>query len=412
MCASNHNRIKIRGDWSIGSNGHLLLNLIANSFNLGRDQDNMHPSAVFLYFCLTLARKTAVAFLSPIAHITAMTSNDLRRHETCQYMSSFYGKFDEEEEEEDDEEEEEDDEFDELDVANFRTRMASMFQTDDLDDESSQEVDELIGLATSSKSQQPSEDWAIPVDKVVPGTVLLANPDYFCSNFGGNRRVPNSELLGRFGLSLPPPLELGPDRRADLLPVLLVVDASKTKGTRAILLNRRTGHLLGDLEQPQQQDDGGSSAAPLLAKFCIQPLWFGGVDSYSAGLEMVHLCPAVRGAKQLTEDGLYWGGDPTQAQDAMADPSLERPMSGFDFKFFVQSTMFAPGQVEKEVASSTFFVANVSTNVIFKSRDRMGTKRAKPLWTEIMELMGGKYTATKNDLYDEGDFEIDFNTDS
>ncbi|GAX26704.1 hypothetical protein FisN_2Hh349 [Fistulifera solaris] len=360
-------------------------------------------NSVLVLLCLCLTLSNAFGFLFP--HISPnKLALSPRRPETCQHLSSFYGNFDEEleDDEEEDEEDDDDEEFDDLDVANFRTRMSSMFQT-----EESKEVDELIGLATT-KSQQSSKDWARAVDTVAPGTILLANPDYFCANFNGNRRVPSSDLLARFGLSLPPPLELGPDRRADLLPVLLVVDSSKTKGTRAILLNRRTGHLLGDLEQPL--DEGGSS--PLLAKFCIQPLWFGGVDSYSAGLEMVHLCPAVRGAKQLTEDGLYWGGDPTQAQDAMADPSLERPMSGFDFKFFVQSTMFAPGQAEKEVASSTFFLANVSTDVIFKSRDRMGTKRAKPLWTEIVELMGGKYEATKNDLYKEGDFEVDYTTDS
>jgi hypothetical protein len=361
----------------------------------------MYSVIALLYFYLTFS--SAFAFLFPPVSRNKLALSS-RRPETCHYLSSFYGKFDEElEDDEDDGEEEDDEEFDDLDVANFRTRMSSMFQTE----EESKGVDELIGLATT-KSQQSLKDWARAADTVAPGTILLANPDFFCANFNGNRRVPRSDLLARFGLSLPPPLELGPDRRADLLPVLLVVDSSKTKGTRAILLNRRTGHLLGDLEQPQ--DEGGSS--PLLAKFCIQPLWFGGVDSYSAGLEMVHLCPAVRGAKLLTEDGLYWGGDPTQAQDAMADPSLERPMSGFDFKFFVQSTVFAPGQAEKEVASSTFFLANVSTDVIFKSRDRMGTKRAKPLWTEIMELMGGKYEATKNDLYNEGDFEVDFTTDS
>ena len=74
----------------------------------------------------------------------------------------------------------------------------------------------------------------------------------------------------------------------------------------------------------------------------IQPLWFGGTsagseETASSGLDMLHLCPAVEGAKQLTNDGLYWGGDPAQAQEAMKDPSLDRPMSGFDFKFYVQT---------------------------------------------------------------------------
>jgi hypothetical protein len=53
----------------------------------------------------------------------------------------------------------------------------------------------------------------------------------------------------------------------------------------------------------------------------------------------------VEGAKKLTSDGLFWGGDPAQAQDAMQDSSLERVLTGFDFKFFVQSTRWLPLQV-------------------------------------------------------------------
>jgi hypothetical protein len=89
----------------------------------------------------------------------------------------------------------------------------------------------------------------------------------------------------------------------------------------------------------------------------IQPLWFGGTSAGSAdessGLDMLHLCPAVEGAKQLTKDGLYWGGNPAQAQEAMNDSSLDRVMTGFDFKFFVQSTRWLPLQVN----SMSLFIA-------------------------------------------------------
>ena len=33
----------------------------------------------------------------------------------------------------------------------------------------------------------------------------------------------------------------------------------------------------------------------------------------------------------------------------------------------------------------------------------MGTKKAKPLWTEIMELLGGEYSQVKDSFYAEGD---------
>jgi hypothetical protein len=171
-------------------------------------------------------------------------------------------------------------------------------------------------------------------------------------------------------------------------------------------MNRRTGYLLGDLEQKAEDSIPGTMPTPKLGAFMIQPLWFGGTsagsqETASSGLDMLHLCPAVEGAKQITKDGLYWGGDPAQAQEAMKDPSLDRPMSGFDFKFYVQTTRWLPLQLENEVRDETWFVASVSKEILFKSRDRMGTRRAKPLWTEIMELMGGKYKGIRDRLYND-----------
>lgn len=87
-------------------------------------------------------------------------------------------------------------------------------------------------------------------------------------------------------------------------------------------------------------------------------------------------------------------------QDAMEDPSLDRIYSGFDFKFFVQSTTWASNSVlQNEVDDKIWFPANVSRNVLFKSRDRMGTKKAKPLWTEIMNLLGDEYSDITKSFY-------------
>ena len=319
------------------------------------------------------------------------------------FLSSFFDKFEDTDYEENDDEDDDDEDYDDLadaDVASFRSRMSSLFGESDVEDSSA--VDELISFATGSSEPEGLEEWAKPTDKLAPGTLLLANPSKFCSEFAGQRSTPSPSLLSKFGLTLPPPAELGPDRRADLLPVLLIVEEQERGGFRTVLLNRRTGYLLGDLEQPPSEDPS-APPAPLLEKFCIQPLWFGGIDSVSSGLDMLHLCPTVMNAQAITADGLFWGGDPAQAQDAMSDSSLERVMTGFDFKFFVQNTLFAPGYLEKEIKKDTFFLASVSKEILFKSRDRLGTRRAKPLWTEIMELMGGDYIAIKDQLYDENE---------
>jgi len=401
---------------------------------------------------------------------------------TTKLYSSYYGSNDEDEDEEEDEDDEDYEDYDDLSVADFRSKMDSLFgdqgdasssssDTDflsaafdegsrsDSDNEEDADgigggVEELIRFAREQSKPPQDEtttDWAHPASTIVPGTVLVANPAKFCQDFDTTASsmgvTPSPRLLAKFGLTLPPPADLGADRRADLLPVLIVVEQSETesesssgsgglnnffsnlgnnlnnnnnndKGTVAVLLNRRTGYLLGDLEPSPGGgggggafgDDpssgmGGSTASadaptpPLLEKFCIQPLWFGGVDNLSPGLDMLHLCPTVQGATALTDDGLFWGGEPTQAQDAMEDPELDRIFTGFDFKFFVQATRFGPGELQQQIDDDIWYTAQVSKEVLFKSRDRMGTQRAKPLWTEIMELLGGKCLQVRNQLY-------------
>jgi Uncharacterized ACR, COG1678 len=190
------------------------------------------------------------------------------------------------------------------------------------------------------------------------------------------------------------------------------------------LLNRRTGYLLGDLEQQSNGIDESSNTKtqPLLEKFCIQPLWFGGVDSdnNNAGLDMIHQCPNVPGAVQITDDGLYWGGDPSLAQEAMDVPIMnpitgkkDKICTGFDFKFFVQSTVYLPGALQKEIDQGTFYATYVAKDVLFQSRDRMGTRRAKPLWTEILELVGTEeFLSMKSKIYRDEFRSPDNTTDS
>eukprot|EP00520_Triparma_pacifica_P006563 CAMPEP_0118672206 /NCGR_PEP_ID=MMETSP0785-20121206/22416_1 /TAXON_ID=91992 /ORGANISM="Bolidomonas pacifica, Strain CCMP 1866" /LENGTH=469 /DNA_ID=CAMNT_0006567151 /DNA_START=61 /DNA_END=1466 /DNA_ORIENTATION=- len=233
----------------------------------------------------------------------------------------------------------------------------------------------------------PSNGPPPPNFKIQPGQVLLAKPSYFTqSRINKKSRSPMGmgsidNLLQKYGLTTPLPQELGPDRIADLLPVLLVVEVGMFS-TTALLLNRRTGYLLGDLQQGEegggieQDSRGPSTSSPLVSMdaFMIQPLWFGGTSGGS-GMSMIHLAgDRVKGAKRITDDGIWYGGD------------VVEPISGFSFKFFVQTTKFLPLVLEKEVNSGLWLVASVSKDVIFKGRDRAGSKRAKPLWKEIIEL--------------------------
>lgn len=56
-------------------------------------------------------------------------------------------------------------------------------------------------------------------------------------------------------------------------------------------------------------------------------------------------------------------------------------------------------QLEEEIRDGVWYLAEVSKEVLFRSRDRLGAKRAKPLWTEIIELMD--YGDIRDQLYGE-----------
>lgn len=391
--------------------------------------------------------------------------------------SDDFADFDveEEEEEEDDDDEEE----------------GSGSALPDLEGNTLSSIDDLIGFAQAKARQKEADDvkkgkkkkafatgtwedenWATPIphidettgelmdleDILEQGVVLLANPAKFCSDLAGNDDKPKSKgnsfigglfddpfptfgdseasssispaLLAKFGITLPPSPDLGPDRRADLLPVVILIDRDPSRGSQAMLLNRRTGNLMGDLPPTLFESSGNSVAAAdedgftphPLAAFMIQPLWWAGSSPSIAkdsdddddptisrgggvkAIDMLHACPYVKGCTPLPKaDGLYWGGDPVQAQKAMKDERLEKPLSGFDFKFFIQTTRWLPSQLEQEIKDGTWYVASVSKEVLFRSRDRLGAKRAKPLWTEIIELLGDDYKHLRDQLYVEED---------
>ena len=318
-------------------------------------------TALFLFVAALLC-SSCYAFTSSSPSLVITPTVQSRWLPTSsQLSSSFFGSFEEFDNDDDDDDEDDDDELegDDMDaasVAAFKSKLGNMFGDTSPAVGGEGSVDELIEFARSKSGTQekPVTDWANPTEDIQPGIILVANPKKFCSSaslsmMGGG---PSPSLLAKFGLTRPPPRDLGPDRQADLLPVLALVEKDDRRGCRGVLLNRRTGYLLGDLEQPPadlKNAAGGSEANPILEKFCIQPLWFGGIDNVSSGLDMLHLCPTVQDAEKLTEDGLYWGGDPSQAQEAMEDPSLDRVFTGFDFKFFVQSTIWSKAVLEKEI---------------------------------------------------------------
>ena len=334
------------------------------------------------------------------------------------------------------------------------------YDGDDLEDTTFSSVDELIKFAQTKARQKKNkgdktweeENWskALPhIDKATgepvdfddilkDGVVLIANPAKFYPDIaerveakkkggkgflGGMFEDPfptapqlsgvSPALLAKFGIMSPPTPDQGADRRATILPVLFLIDRDPVMGCKAVTVNRRSGALIGDLATEWNK-------TAELGAFFIQPVWEGGTGTVITSqdsitvfdnsnlnrkqlpLEMLHLCPYVKGAFPLTMcDGLYWGGDPCEVSTAMKDSRLEKPLTGFDFKFFFKDTRWLPSQLEKEIQDETWIVAQVSKDVIFRNRDRLGPMRAKPLWKEILELLGDDYKHILDLVYED-----------
>ena len=192
-------------------------------------------SLVKIRLFLTILCMLAASLCCCFAFVASPTLSVIRyaRFHTA-VQSSFYDdfeSFDEDDEDDDDEEDDDDDDYDDVDdaaVASFRSKIGGLFG----EEEETSSVDELISFATSKAMEEVSTDWAKPVDKIETGCVLVANPASFCAGFGGKKKSPSSSLLNKFGLTLPPPADLGPDRRADLLPVLIILERHALKGSQ------------------------------------------------------------------------------------------------------------------------------------------------------------------------------------
>lgn len=238
-----------------------------------------------------------------------------------------------------------------------------------------------LKMKVNYNSQEDAEPqyWARKAtreERLDSGVVLLANPEIFCAEDAPTdllehcalaRQVPNAE-------------ELDPDSRANVLPVILILGETEDGGHEGLLLNRRTGYLMGDLKQD-------------VSGFRIQPLNFGG-SKPSEGISFLHPYEIFPDTLPVG-DGLYWGGEFADAQQLVKDGSC----SQFRFKFFIQTMAWGPGQLQNELDSDCWLPAKCSPDVILKVRDPEGRRRPKPIWTDVMELSGDVYGKMARALY-------------
>jgi len=210
-----------------------------------------------------------------------------------------------------------------------------------------------------------------------PGMVLVANPQFYYAD-----QTPDFHLLKKFGFESSLPKEIQPDRQADLLPCVLIVDTG-AQGSYGFVLNRRTGYLAGDLGK-----DNGFEA------FMIQPIWFGGTSG-AQGLGFIHSYSDIPKSNQLTDDGLFYGGDLPFASEKVLNGSG----TGFNFRFFLQFTKWEPKELEQQVIDGKWLPVKCSKMVILKARDRVGPYKCPPMWTDILKRLGRPYTKLLDYVY-------------
>jgi len=268
-----------------------------------------------------------------------------------------------------------DDERSEVD--DFRAQLLRQFLGGDDSADEPNAVDVLL-----KKAGVPVAPPVTRASQLAAGQMLVANPERFCSRNPFSRPVRD---LGRFGLQGPLDLsQLEPDDAAQMLPVLFLTEHS-TSGSRALLMERRTGALMGDVNM----EDYGCVA--------IAPLWLGGTAKQS-NLYVVHDVDNIDGATEVSR-GVYLGGW-AAARPKVADSSLAEGR----FKFFLGSTEWAEGQLEEEFKQDAWIALQCEPSVVLKDRVAgWQPGRQKPVWRELLKYLGDEAGKIIRQVYPQED---------
>jgi len=217
--------------------------------------------------------------------------------------------------------------------------------------------------------------------------------------------------------------------------VIFLLDYSREGGAVGVILNRPTQYTLGSLARAiTETTDGtvGSSAAsrggrgvpfgeslddaglkvPDLLKSCR--IYFGG-DVTAAAISDVATLVCMHphgisrdggGDRLLGEElvtnarevvsGVYVNGKwfSTEVSAALEDGRIKPK----DFKFFAQYAGWAPGQLEMELERNDVWItAACAPELVLKQVIQL----PKPLWREVLELMGGEYATMSRQKYGE-----------
>ncbi|CAI5524025.1 unnamed protein product [Closterium sp. Naga37s-1] len=125
-----------------------------------------------------------------------------------------------------------------------------------------------------------------------------------------------------------------------------------------------------------------------LAVFARNAIYIGGFKSDGSTLYFLH-GHDLPGAKELMP-GVYMGG-----LEAAAEQVLLGNMPPSDFRFFVGQVEWPAGKLQEEVDAGLWYTAACARSLVLKQCLQL----PKPLWREMLELMGGEYAETARKEY-------------
>ena len=240
-------------------------------------------------------------------------------------------------------------------------------------------------MGDDTPSTQPTEDAPTVsiATTLAAGQILVASPERFCSR---NPFAWPPMDMSRFGIDGPVKFPgLPADIVATRLPVLVLIEHNDQR-SRALLLEQRTGALMGDVSM----ENFGPCA--------ICPLWFGG-SAKDKSLYIIHDVPEAADTTQIAS-GLFQGG-----WDDLKPKVADSSVSEARIKFFVGVTEWKKGQLEEELKAGAWLALDVPPSLVVKDRvSDWRPGKPKPVWTEMLNYLPddeGKIKKLIDQIYDD-----------
>lgn len=214
---------------------------------------------------------------------------------------------------------------------------------------SSYGTEEVEGMKGVNEAMKEEKRWAHVLARPERGSVLLANPLMFTTS------------------------------QTYFNKAVILIFSHGEEGSAGIILNKPTQHTMSDFK-------AGSS---LPDEFDACRLYLGG----DVGPDVVNLLHGVEGAQDSSKisSGVYLGGL-ERVRQALSSGEVHTN----DVKLLTRYAGWGRGQLEEEVRRGVWIVAAPSRGVVLDSNTTGDEK-----WHEILQLMGGEYSALSEAVKEE-----------